>query len=89
MNVKVTKRSADGLNSMLFALNVKKNLDLDFLKSKSLPRKNTEFHRYVLFSVFSAKISIKIGIFFGFALFEKNSFPIRREKRGISPEEIF
>ncbi len=59
MNEKVTKRWVNSLNSMLFTLNVKKNLDLGFLKQKSLPRKSTEFHRYILFSVFSVKISGK------------------------------
>ena len=57
---KVTKKWLEwfySLNSTLFALNVKKNLDLSFLKQKSLPPKNTEFHGYILFSVFSAKIS--------------------------------
>ena len=57
MNEKVTKRWVNSLNSMLFTLNVKKNLDLGFLKQKSLPRKSTKFHGYILFSVFSVKIS--------------------------------
>jgi len=68
MNEKVTKRWSDSLNSTLFTLNVKKNLDLGFLKQKSFSRKNTEFHRYILFSVFSMKISGRNKIFIVFGL---------------------
>ena len=81
MNEKVTKIWVDSLNSMLFTLNVKKNLDLGFLKQKSLPRKNTEFHRYTLFSVLFIKISGKNNNIYRFWFVGiKTDITIRREK---------